>query len=99
MTMEVLAFPFRWTPSGIATVAQFSDAWAAQAIAACLLTRRGELVMDPGFGIPDPTFRGVEQGEVASAVRPYYPEVEVGVVTITQDGGTAAVEVRFGVQS
>ena len=87
---RILRHPFGLAVNGnVATVDQDSDAADAQGVAVLVLTRRGERPLVPGYGIADPTFAGVDAGEVAAGVARYGPPVRIVNVTTTPAGPAA----------
>lgn len=79
----ILSYPFRLTANGsIATVEQASDQGNAEQIGVALLTIAGERPLQPGFGIPDPAFGGVQPGVVTAQVARYGPPVTVVAVDL-----------------
>lgn len=75
MADGVISFPFRLTPQGtVATVAHGSELEVEEAIAVMTLTLEGERLLTPGFGIPDPTFFGLNAGDLQTCIDEYGPE-------------------------
>lgn len=73
--MQTLSFPFRVDPGGhVATVTQGSDEHTAELVAHLLLTRKGERVLVPDFGITDPVFRDLDAAELQVTVETFGPE-------------------------
>lgn len=82
----ILSHPFRLDAAGrVVTVDQGSDEANAEQLAVLLLTRPGSRPLAPSFGIPDPTFEGVDAGAITAAVGAFGPDVEIRDVT-AQDG-------------
>ncbi len=64
-----LALPITVTGSGrLATVEQDSEADLAQSVALLVDTRPGERRAEPGYGVPDPLFGGVDLAEITQAI-------------------------------
>lgn len=64
-----LALPIVVTGAGrLATVEQDSAADVAQSVALLVDTRPGERRAEPGYGVPDPLFGGVDLAEVTEAI-------------------------------
>lgn len=64
-----LALPIAVTGSGrLATVEQDTEADLAQSVALLVDTRPGERRAEPGYGVPDPLFGGVDLAEVTQAI-------------------------------
>ncbi len=81
---QILSYPFRLHPDGtVATVDQSSDQGNAEQVGVLLLTVAGERALQPGFGIPDPTFGGIDPGVIAAQVARYGPPVTVTAVAAT----------------
>lgn len=75
---RVIAFPFQLDPTGsVATVEQDSDAEIDQQIALAMLTRPGERIQVPNFGVADPAFVGFQAGALQLHCDDYGPEVEI----------------------
>lgn len=85
MSAQLLSFPFRLAPSGSAvTLSADSDEYYAEEIAALVVTRRGERILVPSFGIDDPVFQGVDRQDIALAVATFGPPVDIVAVTTRQ---------------
>lgn len=97
MGTPILSWPFRLTATGaIATVDQDDQGADAEQIGVLILTIQGEREMEPGFGIPDPVFRGIDSGAIVNGVRLYGPPVRIdNVLVSTPDAATQAVQVNF----
>lgn len=81
---QILSYPFRLNPDGtVATVDQASDQANAEQIGVILQTIQGERPLQPGFGIPDPAFGGIQPGIVTAQVALYGPPVNVEAVDLT----------------
>jgi hypothetical protein len=81
--VAVLSYPFRITPAGsVATVEQDSDDQKEELLAAIVLTRPGERDLVPGFGVPDPTFNGIDVAAVEGATTVFGPEVTITNVDV-----------------
>lgn len=78
--MELLSHPFRLTANGsVATVTDDTDQAAAEGLAILAMTRKGERVMAPEFGLTDPAFDEVSVAELNVGLGDYGP----GNVTVT----------------
>lgn len=95
--MRLISYPFRLNPNGsIATVEQESDQADAEQIAMLCLTEKGERVMVPAFGLTDPSFAGLDTGELALQIALYGPDVSISSVTAYYpDDATLKVNVEF----
>lgn len=64
-----LTLPIAVTGSGrLATVEQDSEADVAQSVALLIETRPGERRAEPGYGVPDPLFGGIDVAQVTEAI-------------------------------
>lgn len=73
-----MSFPFRLDATGaIATVEQGSDTEIDEQIALAMLTRPGERVQAPTFGVADPAFVGFQMGALQRHLNDFGPEVDV----------------------
>lgn len=75
--MQLIDFPFRVVGGRVAKVTDGTDTADGLRLKMLLLTRPGERPLDPGFGLTDPTFRGVDPAEVAAGVAAYGPSVTI----------------------
>lgn len=88
-----LALPFAIGADGSAlTVEQDSEAEVVQSVGVLVGTRPGTRTMVPSYGITDPTFVGVQVGELTRAVAVWEPRASV-TVQVTP-GGTEQVVVQ-----
>ena len=95
--MKLLAHPFSITPGGtVATVDAGSDEHHAQLLEALIRTTPGERPLAPAFGLPDPTFRGINLGELRSRVELWGPPVTIAAVDSSAiEGGMQDVRIEF----
>ena len=93
---QIISYPFRLMPQGrIATVEQNSDLATAEQLADLLLTRPGERVLVPTYGIVDPAFVGVNAADIEIAVAIFGPPVTI-VSIEEQTINSQITEVRIG---
>jgi hypothetical protein len=92
----ILSFPFRLAVDGtVAVVNQGSDQANGEQIGVLLGTIPGERDLQPGFGIPDPAFSGIQPGVVAAQVAMWGPNVKVKTVSAQGTGNETDVTVSF----
>lgn len=76
--MRLLSFPFRLDLTGaIASVEQGSDVWVEECIAEAMLTRPGERIQVPAFGVNDPAFVGFQVGSLQRHLIDFGPPVTI----------------------
>lgn len=94
---EIMAMPFRLGPNGsVIKVNETSDTAVSQLIAAAILTRIGERLLFPTFGITDPVFNQVSAAEVAAVLTTYGPNVQLqDVSAYFTDATTQQVNVTY----
>lgn len=86
----MISFPFRLTPLGaVATTEPGSDQEVNEAIAVLILTRPGEHHLAPEYGVPDPTWAGLQVGDVQVGLDDYGP-TGVTVTSITSEPVTGS---------
>lgn len=79
---RLIAFPFALDGTGaVATVEQDSDAEIDQHIALAMLTRPGERIQVPTFGVADPAFVGFQLGQLQRHLADFGPQVDVLTVS------------------
>lgn len=95
--MDVLAYPFRFLPSGrAATVQQGSGDHCVQQIAQFAQTRLNELPLAPQYGIEDPVFRSIDPIEITAGASLYHPGVSIlGISSTFTNEGEQAVEIEL----
>lgn len=77
-----MSFPFRLDATGaVATVEQGSDTEVDEQIALAMLTRPGERIQAPTFGVADPAFAGFQLGALQRHLNDFGPGVDVVTVT------------------
>lgn len=75
---RLISFPVRLDGTGsFATVEQDSDADVDQQIALAMLTRPGERIQAPTFGVADPAFVGFQLGLLQRHLSDFGPQVDV----------------------
>jgi hypothetical protein len=98
MADGALSFPFRLTPTGsAATVVRGSDAEIDEAVAVLVLTTIGERPMRPTYGVPDPAFAGLYEGDVQVGLDEHGPQgvIVVGIETTPVNNSQVAAEVTW----
>lgn len=78
MATPLIAYPFRISPSGsVATADEGTDAQLAQELAVAVLTKTGERVLVPEFGLDDPVFSGFDADALRLHVDLFGPPVRI----------------------
>lgn len=79
---RLISFPFQLDPTGsVASVEQDSDAEIDQQIALAMLTRPGERIQVPTFGVADPAFARFAVGALQRHCDDFGPEVDITTVS------------------
>lgn len=73
----IISHPFRLAGGSVATVDEVTERASAEQLAVLVLTKRGERVLVPLFGVIDPAFssEGIELADVSIAAQTFGPEV------------------------
>jgi hypothetical protein len=80
-----MSFPFRLDVTGaVATVEQDSDAWIEECIAVGMLTRPGERIQVPSFGVADPAFAAFQVGALQRHLIDFGPTITITEVTVDE---------------
>lgn len=92
-----MSFPFRILTNGqVAQVDPTSDDGIRQDVAAIVLTQLGERVLQPAFGLPDPSFNSIEPSQLAAAISNFGPKVNLaGVDVVKRDEHQLELRVRY----
>lgn len=100
MAVPLISYPFRLVAGGVvATVEEGRDNQVAEELAVAVLTKRGERVLVPEFGIADPVFAGFEPDALRLHVELFGPPVDVRDVGIQfLDDRTQDVIVYFSTE-
>lgn len=90
MSVPLISHPFRLAGDGsVATEVQDTDIHNAEQIAVVALTRPGERVLVPEFGMTDPTFdNDINVLELQSQIDTFGPPVIIEDVDIDFEGDT-----------
>lgn len=89
MAVRLISFPFRLDGTGaVASVEQDSDQYTDEQIALAVLTRTGERIQVPTFGIADPAFDMFQVSALQRHLIDFGPQVQVTSVGVdrTVDG-------------
>lgn len=87
MAVRVISFPFRLDGTGaVASVEQTSDQDVEEQIALAALTRPGERIQVPSFGVADPAFQHFQSAALQRHLIDFGPDVEVTSVTLAPQG-------------
>lgn len=74
MADGIIAHPFRYTTAGeLVSIPDGSDDEIHQLIATTVLTRMGERLLNPLYGIPDPAFAGLDIADVQAGLNTFGP--------------------------
>lgn len=94
---RLISFPFRLDANGaVATVDQGSDAEIEEQIAVAMMTRPGERITVPTFGVNDPAFTGFLLSALIRQVTDFGPRVTVENVSVNRlDEGREQVVVKW----
>ncbi len=85
--VRVISFPFRLDGTGaVASVEQDSDQDIEETIALAALTRPGERIQAPTFGIADPAFGHFQAAALQRHLIDFGPDVEITAVAAQPDG-------------
>jgi len=81
--MRLLSFPFRLNLTGaVASVDQGSDTWVEECIAMAMLTRPGERIQVPAFGVNDPAFTGFQVSSLQRHLIDFGPPITITEVKV-----------------
>lgn len=94
---RLISFPFRLDANGaVATVDQGSDAEIEQQIAVAMMTKPGERITVPTYGVNDPTFNGFLLSALIRQVTDFGPHVTIRKVSVDRlDEGREQVVVEW----
>lgn len=84
---RVISFPFRLDGTGaVASVPQDSDLEIEEQLAVAVLTRPGERIVVPTFGVADPAFDRFLVGALQRQCLDFGPDVQINQVSRTLRG-------------
>ena len=93
---RIISHPFRLENGAVATVDQADDQAMSEQLAVLVLTRRGERLMVPLFGVPDPAFQGLAIEDVIFGVSLFGPPVRItDLRTVVEDATSQRVTVTY----
>lgn len=88
--MDTIKFPLSFKNGVTEKLAENTDQYWAQFIAMLVRVETGEILLEPTYGINDPTFSKLDTGRVKLVARRFYPEIEIDSVDVQRpstDGG------------
>lgn len=100
MAVPLISYPFRLAAGGVvAVVEEGRDQQVAEELVTAVLTKRGERVLVPDFGIADPVFVGFDADALRLHVEVYGPPVDVTDVAVQfLDDRTQDVVISFATE-
>jgi|SRR6478609_3251045 len=94
--MDVWAHPFRFNGGKVVKVDEFSDAYAAQTIAATIKTGKGELWLNPAYGTDSIEFAGTDLSGLMYSLSAFHPYIRVeGITQEILADGSIKIRVEF----
>ena len=94
--MDTIAIPVKFEGGALRTHTEGSDAYYAHLLAFALQTEQGELLLNPTFGIQDPTFDEDLTFQMALVAAQYIPEVNVSkIMPRADETGRVALQIQF----
>lgn len=94
--MDTIAIPVKFEGGSLRTITEGSDEYYAHLLAFALQTEEGEMVLNPSFGIQDPTFDDDLTFQLSLVAAQYVPEVSViSLVEQANSEGRVGMKVIF----
>jgi hypothetical protein len=94
--VQVLAHPFRFVNGKVAHLDSDDDQFAAQRIAAAVLTGIGEAICHPDFGSLDPEFMSFDSGAFITSASNHLDGIIIDdVVQMMTTEGTPKISIFF----
>jgi hypothetical protein len=94
--MDTIAIPVRFDGGAIKTIQEGSDEYYAHLLAFALQTEKGELILNPTFGILDPVFDDDLTFQLSLTAAQYVPEVSVtSIVPQPNSQGQVGLKIIF----
>ncbi|MFZ9715945.1 MAG: hypothetical protein ACO3CH_00620 [Ilumatobacteraceae bacterium] len=95
--MANFKIPFQIVNGSVASVADGSIEAKAQVVSFAVQTLRGELPLEPTFGISDPTFEPSNIFEARAVVTQFWPEIIIEDLKLSTVGNNGRVDVSIKV--
>jgi hypothetical protein len=95
--MANLRIPFDIVNGSVVVVEDGSIESKAQVVAFAVQTHRGELPLEPTFGISDPTYEPGNIFETTAVISQFWPEIIVEEIKLVPIGADGRVEVAIKV--
>jgi hypothetical protein len=95
--MANFKIPFNIVNGSVASVTDGSIESKAQVVAFAVQTHRGELPLEPTFGITDPSFEPSNIFEARAVVTQFWPEIIIEDFQVGAVGKTGRVDVSIKV--
>ncbi|NBR35787.1 MAG: hypothetical protein EBT80_00090 [Chitinophagales bacterium] len=95
--MANFKIPFQIVNGSVASVADGSIGAKAQVVSFVVQTNRGELPLEPTFGISDPTFEPSNIFEARAVITQFWPEIIIEDLKLSAVGNSGRVDVSIKV--
>ena len=93
--MNSISHPFRFSAGKAVKVAEDTDAFSAQMIAAVIKTGKGEMPLNPDYGVRQAEFSGLDRAGLTFSISAYHPNISINKITEVVNPSTADVEIRI----
>lgn len=85
MATSLISFPFRLAPNGsVVTRPDNTAEYYGEELAQMILTKAGERILVPSFGMDDPTFQFIDQQELSHKVTLFALPIRISGMTTRQ---------------
>lgn len=93
--MDTIKFPISFKNGVTEKLTDDTDQYWAQFLAMLVRVETGEMLLEPTYGINDPTFSKLDTGRVKLVVRRFYPEIEINSVDIQRPSGDGTQKIKI----
>ena len=93
--MDTIKFPISFKNGVTEKLPEGTDQYWAQFLAMLVRVETGEMLLEPTYGINDPTFSKLDTGRVKLVARRFYPEIEINSVDAQRPSGDGAQKIKI----
>ena len=92
--MDTFKLPMTFDKGRVSVLEEFTRPYYSQVVALACRTEKGELALEPTYGVKDSTFIDFRESDLRYTINRFWPEVQITTViqsTPDQDGNTRLI--------
>lgn len=93
--MDTIKFPLSFKNGVTEKLIENTDQYWAQFLAMMVRVESGEMLLEPTYGINDPTFSQLDVGRVKLVAGRFYPEIDIESVTVQRPSASGSQKIKI----